>query len=53
MMRERRMCQACIEGHHWNCGMQTWCECECDPENPDSYTPDMSDFDEEVVNGQG
>lgn len=26
-----RMCQACSEGRHWDCGCQTWCECECDP----------------------
>ena len=24
-----RMCEACYEGRHWDCGMQTWCECEC------------------------
>lgn len=23
-------CQACEEGDHQNCGMQTWCECDCD-----------------------
>lgn len=27
--REPRMCQACYEGDHVNCGMQTWCECDC------------------------
>ena len=25
-----RMCTACEEGRHWDCGMQTWCECDCD-----------------------
>jgi len=25
------MCQACNDGRHWDCGMQTWCECACDP----------------------
>jgi len=20
-------------GKHWLCGIQTWCECECDPES--------------------
>jgi hypothetical protein len=25
------MCQACSEGRHWDCGLQTWCECDCDP----------------------
>lgn len=23
------MCQACNEGLHYLCGMQTWCECDC------------------------
>lgn len=23
-------CQACEEGFHYLCGMQTWCECDCD-----------------------
>lgn len=27
-----RMCDACERDDHMNCGMQTWCECECDPE---------------------
>ena len=26
------LCQACEEGRHEDCGMQTWCECDCDPE---------------------
>ena len=25
-----RMCEACGRGEHYLCGMQTWCECECD-----------------------
>lgn len=25
------MCQACSEGRHWDCGLQTWCSCDCDP----------------------
>jgi len=28
--REPRMCEGCTAGEHWRCGMQTWCECECD-----------------------
>lgn len=24
------MCEACERGDHDRCGMQTWCECECD-----------------------
>ena len=23
------MCEACKRDEHWNCGMQTWCECDC------------------------
>ena len=23
------MCQACKDGLHYLCGMQTWCECVC------------------------
>lgn len=23
------MCEACERGDHDNCGMQTWCECDC------------------------
>ncbi len=26
-----RMCSACEDGEHHDCGLQTWCECECDP----------------------
>lgn len=22
-------CEACEQGDHFNCGMQTWCECDC------------------------
>lgn len=32
-----RFCQACEDGEHAYCGMQTWCECECDPENIFDY----------------
>jgi hypothetical protein len=38
------MCEACERDDHANCGLQTWCECECDgqsppryPENPDNH----------------
>lgn len=24
------MCEGCLADEHWRCGMQTWCECECD-----------------------
>ena len=38
----RRRCQACECGEHWDCGRQSWCECECEgaevdcpPERPE------------------
>lgn len=27
--RQPELCQACERGECWDCGMQTWCECEC------------------------
>jgi len=48
------LCDACKRGQHWDCGMQTWCECECDPDafdHPDNATamsdeqPDEDDYD--------
>ena len=30
-------CHACEEGDHDNCGMQTWCDCDC--EGYDPYMP--------------
>jgi len=24
------MCEGCTVDEHWRCGMQTWCECDCD-----------------------
>lgn len=46
------MCEACERGDHANCGMQTWCTCDCDPElaqmfpSPDPY--DQSPVSEET-----
>ena len=28
-------CDACSRGDHHNCGLQTWCECDC--EGPDGF----------------
>ena len=25
-------CEACEREDHANCGLQTWCECDCDPD---------------------
>jgi hypothetical protein len=33
------MCQACERDDHANCGLQTWCECDCDPETAGYYFP--------------
>lgn len=34
-------CRACEDRRHWDCGMQTWCECDCDGEAIDYWgTPD-------------
>lgn len=35
------MCEACKRGQHWLCGMQTWCECDCD--GPDGIYDDYFD----------
>lgn len=37
------MCEACTEGRHYACGLQTWCECDCDPNDPWSYLDDPVD----------
>ncbi len=37
------MCQACEAGDHGNCGLQTWCECDCDGTD-DCFDP-MAYFD--------
>jgi len=38
------MCIACSDENHYQCGMQTWCECDCDG-SPDwgAYNPDPYD----------
>jgi hypothetical protein len=33
------MCEACERGDHGNCGLQTWCECDCDGTD-DCFDPD-------------
>ena len=30
-------CQACEEGRHHDCGMQTWCDCDCEGYDPQGY----------------
>lgn len=36
------MCQACEEGRHEGCGMQTWCSCDC-PGPDGHYTDDWQE----------
>jgi len=31
------MCEACERGDHVNCGMQTWCSCDCEPWDEDDF----------------
>lgn len=34
------MCEACERGDHHQCGMQTWCDCDCGgPDDPASFMP--------------
>lgn len=40
------MCEACTGGRHYACGLQTWCECDCDPNDPWSYLDDPADAPE-------
>lgn len=37
------MCDACERGEHWACGMQTWCECDCDGPEGDYWRDDAFD----------
>lgn len=36
-------CEACEQGNHINCGMQTWCECECDGPDSIEFDPPPSE----------
>ena len=35
------MCEACERGDHDQCGLQTWCQCDCDG-TMDMFMPDYS-----------
>lgn len=41
------MCEGCTDGRHWDCGMQTWCQCDC--AGPDGFYFDEIDPDEGLV----
>lgn len=40
-------CEACTEGNHMNCGMQTWCDCDCA-----GYSTDCAYADAEIMGGE-
>lgn len=45
------MCEACERGDHEECGMQTWCECDCD--GPGGiYLPDDHYFVDDLDGGR-
>lgn len=45
------LCEACEHGDHEQCGMQTWCECDC--EGPDeAYTPHGYGFRDDLDGGR-
>lgn len=42
------MCEACERGDHDNCGMQTWCSCDCEGyQDGRYYVPDYDPMDRE------
>lgn len=40
-----RLCEGCAAGRHCRCGMQSWCECDCDgtPESCGEECPCSAD----------
>lgn len=43
------MCEACQAGHHYACGLQTWCECDDAADGLyEAYEPD-EDGDDELL----
>ena len=34
----KQLCEACEHDEHWSCGMQTWCECDCDGPETQGYS---------------
>jgi hypothetical protein len=45
--RHARTCDACEQGDHFHCGLQTWCQCDCDGPYGD-YTDPYEDDEGEV-----
>jgi hypothetical protein len=43
-------CEACERGDHDNCGMQTWCDCDC--EGYDQYIPAGHYFADDLDGGR-
>lgn len=54
-----RLCEACEQSRHWDCGRQTWCECDCDPElaleqdDRDRCCPHLEEPDCVTCGGEG
>jgi hypothetical protein len=46
--RVSEFCEACERGEHSACGMQTWCQCECDGEAID-YGHQLSEPDTNCI----
>jgi hypothetical protein len=39
---EKRLCSACERGEHWDCGQQSWCQCDCETVSTDySHDPEL------------
>ena len=40
----KRLCSACERGEHWDCGLQSWCECDCEKvSDDDGHDPDLDE----------
>lgn len=45
-------CEACERGDHDECGMQTWCDCDCEGHQEGAYIPDGSYFQDDLDGGR-
>lgn len=46
-------CNACERGDHDQCGMQSWCSCDCEGYDPGgSYVPDGHYFHDDLDGGR-
>ena len=42
------VCEACERGQCWDCGMQSWCECDCPGPDGDYTFDPQEDSPEEI-----